>query len=130
MSNLRRPCANCPWRVDAPREHWDPQHFRDIWSNCQGDGMNVMACHKSAAQPKGAPILPCQGWARVLGRDAVGVRLALTNGSLIVEEVTDRGGPKLFRTFAAMLRANKVTPPVDRGAAKVRDMLAWIRGGE
>jgi hypothetical protein len=26
-TKVRRPCANCPWRVDAPRGYWDPQHF-------------------------------------------------------------------------------------------------------
>lgn len=126
VGKVRRPCANCPWRVDAPREHWDPQHFRDIWSNCQGDSMNAMACHKSAALPKGSPVLPCQGWARVIGRAAIGVRLALMKGSLTAEEVADRGGPRLFRTFAAMMRANKVEPPPDRNAEKLRAMREWL----
>lgn len=107
----RRPCNNCPWRVDAPRGHWHPDHFVDIWRNCQDDGLHVMACHKSTALPAGAPMLVCQGWARVLGTDAIGVRLALVRGTLTPDEVSDADGPELFPTFRAMLRANGIKPP-------------------
>ncbi len=111
-AKLRRPCESCPWRVDAPRGYWDPQHFVDIWKNCQDDGTNVMLCHKANALPKkerGG--VPCQGWVRVMGFDAIGVRLLVMRGSVKLEEVEDRDGPKLFRTFTAMMRANKVRPP-------------------
>jgi len=104
MTRLRQPCSNCPWRVDAPREHWDPTHFDAIWRNCQDDGLSVMGCHKS----KPDAFVPCQGWARVIGRDAIGVRILLMKGDLTIEEVEDRTGPKLFPTFAAMMRANKI----------------------
>ena len=104
---LRRPCANCPWRIDAPRGHWDPQHFRDIWRNCQDDGLSQMQCHKSTLTVP----LPCQGWARVVGYDAIGVRLAVMRGMLRRAEVADRDGPPLFSSFAAMLRANRVPHP-------------------
>lgn len=104
---IRRPCSNCPWRVDAPRDHWDPQHFLDIYNNCQDDGVHVMGCHKSTKEA----FLPCQGWARVIGFQAIGVRIAVMNGTLRLEEVKDRDGPKLFETFRAMLKANKIQLP-------------------
>lgn len=111
-SKLRRPCANCPWRVDAPRGHWDPQHFVDIWKSCQDDGMNVMLCHKSIALPEAErSSVPCQGWIRVMGFSAIGVRLLAMQDKITTEEVEDRGGPKLFKTFAAMMRANKIRLP-------------------
>jgi hypothetical protein len=109
---LRRPCANCPWRVDAPRRHWDPQHFVDIWRNCQDDGTNVMLCHKSSALPeeeRGS--VPCQGWIRVMGFDAIGARLLVMRDQVTMAEVEDRDGPRLFPTFAAMLRANRIALP-------------------
>ena len=106
---MRRPCSNCPWRVDAPREHWDPQHFVEIYRNCQDDGMHVMLCHKAIALPEeDRDSLPCQGWLRVMGFSAIGARLACMNGTATVEEVEDRDGPELFPTFAAMMRANKI----------------------
>lgn len=106
---MRWPCANCPWRKDAPREYWDPQHFRDIFANCQGDGMNIMLCHNANALPKEERgKLVCQGWVRVLGYEAIGVRIAVMTGKVADEEVNDKDGPELFPDFASMLRANKV----------------------
>lgn len=111
-AKLRRPCQNCPWRVDAPRGYWDPQHFVDIWKNCQDDGLNVMLCHKSNALPKEQRgEVPCQGWIRVMGFDAIGVRILVMRGQATFEEVEDKGGPELFPTFAKMLRANKIPMP-------------------
>lgn len=104
MSRLRIPCANCPWRVDAPRKHWDPTHFVDIWRNCQDDGVHVMGCHKSTVQRPRV----CQGWVRVMGLDAIGVRLELITGQVTETEIAHRGGPELFKSFAAMLRANGI----------------------
>jgi hypothetical protein len=104
---IRRPCENCPWRVDAPRGYWDPSHFEEIWKNCQDDGMNQMACHKSTAERP----LPCQGWVRVMGFRAIGVRLLVMRDHVSEAEVADRDGPALFPSFAAMLRANRVRPP-------------------
>lgn len=118
---MRRPCDNCPWRVDAPREHWDPQHFLDIWRTCQDDGASIMLCHKANALPdEKRSDLPCQGWARVMGTQAIGVRIALLRGKLLLEEVEDRTGPRLFKTFLAMLRANKVKPPGRNQAVPIR----------
>jgi hypothetical protein len=109
---LRRPCENCPWRVDAPRGYWDPQHFSDIWKNCQDDGTNIMLCHKSNALPrKQRGEVPCQGWIRVMGFDAIGVRILVMRGQTAFEEVEDTAGPKLFSSFTAMMRANKIRLP-------------------
>ena len=108
-AKLRRPCENCPWRIDAPRGYWDPQHFKDIWRNCQDDGLNIMLCHKSNALPKEQrPDVPCQGWIRVTGFDAIGVRILVMRDQATMEEVEDKAGPELFPTFAAMMRANKI----------------------
>jgi hypothetical protein len=120
-AKLRRACDNCPWRVDAPRGYWDPQHFGDIWRNCQDDGTNVMLCHKSNALPKeerGG--VPCQGWIRVMGFDAIGVRILVMRGQVTIEEVKDEDGPELFQTFAAMLRANKIPLPRRSRATPLR----------
>lgn len=107
MTQIRQPCVSCPWRLDTPRGYWDPDHFREIWQNCQDDGTHLMACHKSR---RGRSRI-CQGWVRVLGYGAIGVRLAVMRGQASIDEVDDRSGPRLFRSFAAMLRANRVRLP-------------------
>jgi hypothetical protein len=111
-TKVRRPCANCPWRVDAPRGYWDPQHFVDIWKHCQDDGLNIMLCHKANAMPEEQrDSVPCQGWIRVLGFEAIGVRLLVLREEVTDEEIRDPGGPDLFPSFAAMMRANKISLP-------------------
>jgi hypothetical protein len=107
----RKPCANCPWRKDAPTEHWDRQHFLDIWRNCQDDGLGLMACHKASlvAAPADKPI--CQGWVRVMGYKSIGVRIAMVRGRVTDREIKDRKGLRLYGSFEEMLRANNVTPP-------------------
>ncbi len=109
---LRKPCENCPWRHDAEPEYWDPDHFRDIWGNCQDDGRHVMLCHKSTVLPEAERNdLPCQGWARVMAFDAIGVRIAVLSGKLSVDEVNDRDTVDLYDTFAEMLEANRIEIP-------------------
>lgn len=103
---MAQPCANCPWRKDAPRQHWDPQHFRDIWANCQDDGVSQMQCHKSTP----GAMLPCNGAVRRLGYESIGVRLGVMRGRIDPADVGQADGT-LFEDFAAMLQANGITPP-------------------
>lgn len=113
---MRRPCTTCPWRVDTPTEHWHPDHFESIYKNCQGDAFHVMLCHHATKSPEPAKIV-CQGWARVLGFDAIGVRLAAIKGTVTAAEVNDTEGPELYPTFEAMMKANRIPLPefpVDR----------------
>lgn len=108
---MRNPCSNCPWRRAARTGHWDPQHFEDIWQHCQDDGLRVMLCHKATALPEAEQAQhPCQGWLRVIGRDAIGVRIALRDGTAQYEEVDDTARPDLFGSFEEMLLANGITP--------------------
>lgn len=107
----RRPCANCPWRKDAPAQYWDPGHFRSIYRNCQDDGTNRMLCHKAKADAPSLKQPTCQGWVRVMGDRAIGVRIALARGLVTPAETMDTKGLDLFESFEAMLRANNVEPP-------------------
>lgn len=112
MSKLRKPCDNCPWRVDAPRGHWANDHFESIYRNCQDDGQSIMLCHKaSAVAPAERIEHVCQGWLRVIRDEAIGVRIALMRGYVTEAEMLDTKGPELFGSFKEMLEANKIRLP-------------------
>jgi len=46
-----------------------------------------------------------------MGFDAIGVRILVMRGAVTFEEVEDKKGPKLFPTFTAMMKANKIPLP-------------------
>lgn len=46
-----------------------------------------------------------------MGFTAIGVRILAMQDKITIEEVEDRDGPKLFPSFAAMMRANKIETP-------------------
>lgn len=112
MSEIRRPCADCPWRKDAPPGHWRPDHFADIYRHCQDDGTHLMLCHHAVKLPESERgSLPCQGWVRAIGFDAIGVRLAVMTGKVSLAEVRDTGGPELYASFDEMMSADGVECP-------------------
>jgi hypothetical protein len=109
---MKKPCDNCPWRRDAPREYWDPEHFVEIWRNCQDDGTHVMLCHKaSRLREEQARTLVCRGWVQVLGFDAIGVRLAVMSGRISADDVPAEGDAELYASFEEMMDANGVEQP-------------------
>ena len=106
----QRPCDNCPWRKDAPRGYWDPQHFVDIARHCRDDGTHSMACHKSTPED---PIL-CAGYILVVGFDSIGLRIAAVRGEVSMKDY-DAEGLELFSGYEEMLKANGVpVPPRNR----------------
>ncbi len=49
------PCNNCPYRKDAPLQHWNILEFKDLLTNGNDWIGKVYACHKK----NGAV---CVGW--------------------------------------------------------------------
>lgn len=48
------PCNNCPYRKDAPREHWHPEEFKKLLQNDHEWGPPY-GCHKQNGSV-------CVGW--------------------------------------------------------------------
>lgn len=105
-----RPCGDCPWRKDAPREHWHPDHFREIATHCRDDGQHAMGCHKSTPErPR-----TCAGWLGVIGYESIGARLLAMRGGPRPEDVV-LDGLEMFSGYEEMLEANRVpVPPRNR----------------
>jgi hypothetical protein len=71
-----------------------------------------MLCHKAGdLPPDRAHDVVCQGWVRVMGMEAIGVRIAAMRGAVTADELEDGNRPDLFDSFDEMLEANGVEPP-------------------
>jgi len=103
----RSPCNNCPWRKDAPMGYWHPKHFRDVWYDCQDDGLGLMLCHKSKAAKR--PII-CAGYALIVGFDSIGLRISASKGEFVPGNYSAKGIP-LHRSFKAMMVAQGLKVP-------------------
>ena len=106
------PCANCPYRVDAPRRHWDRSEFRKLLAS-EGTELGVVyACHNHArVAPKDRGM--CAGWLldqKNRGIPSIRLRLVLSRNEPAREAfaLVSSGGHKLFRTVKSMCRANGV----------------------
>lgn len=100
---VHRPCANCPWRKDAPVNYWHPDHFRSIATTCRNDGLHMMQCHKTTKET----LRICAGWAAVEGFDAIGLRIAALFGRYDPASL-DTKGLELYESFDEMLEANNI----------------------
>lgn len=85
MKHVKRPCDECPYRVDAEpgrfeRERWDA--LRSSSANARGMGPEfggvLFACHKT---PEGGE-RACAGWLAVEGINHPQVRLEVLRGAL------------------------------------------------
>jgi len=122
------PCNDCPWRKDAPKEHWHPDHFHEIAESCRNDGINTMLCHKSKAEGCTTDFV-CAGWVAAQGTESIGVRLLILQGK--VDPSKDySGGHKLY-TFDQMLKANKIKVvrrgPYDHNIEMIKAMMRQQR---
>jgi len=113
------PCENCPYRMDAPRRHWDRAEFEGVLRHEAdieaGVGFGaVYSCHKHGVLPEAERGM-CAGWLldqRKRGLPSIALRLALISerGAGEALEAVSDGGHPMFRTVKAMCRANGVRP--------------------
>lgn len=55
----KTPCNNCPYRKDAPLQHWDISHFKDVIKseNAEHGLGSMFYCHKHTDKS-----MLCGGW--------------------------------------------------------------------
>lgn len=99
----RRPCADCPWRVDATGV-FPAEAFRHSASTAYDMADRAFACHQAGAQrPK-----TCAGFLLRGADHNLAVRLARMRGE-IGDDVRD-GGHELHAGYRQMAVANGVDP--------------------
>lgn len=109
-----RPCANCPWRLDAPVGEFQPDRYRKL-ASCAADMSSVLfTCHKSTDE---APVV-CAGFLAAGAQHNLAVRLAMIQGRL--RGINRSGGVALHPSFRAMAIAQGV-PADDPALAQCRD---------
>lgn len=45
------PCKSCPYRMDAPLQHWHKDHFEKLLVDDKDYFGSVYSCHKKKTEP-------------------------------------------------------------------------------
>jgi len=99
----RKPCATCPWRVDAVGE-FPAEAFRHSAPTAYDMSDRTFACHESGS----AKPATCAGFLLRGADHNLSIRLAYLYGE-IHDDVED-GGVELFDSYREMAEANGVDP--------------------
>lgn len=116
LRHQKRPCDQCPWRVDAEPGRFSPDRYASLADTCGTHGREaeleapLFACHKTAEGKETA----CAGWLAVAGRDHLGVRLAVAMRRLDPSTLEpQKDWPVLYGSFEEMAAFNGL-PEVER----------------
>ena len=99
----KSPCANCPYRTDAPLQLWDAAEFRDLLAKDSDYMGTTYGCHKKDGKA-------CTGW--LMDQDRRGfpsimLRLSLTRAGVTrVFLDTLKSRAPLYPSIRAMAHAN------------------------
>jgi hypothetical protein len=105
MKRIKRPCDECPWRVDAQSGRFTPERWGVLRASSLDEdtgfgpdyGNALFACHKS---PEGGE-RACAGWLAVEGSSHPNVRLAVLTGDIpICSLEPGEDWPDLYPSFA------------------------------
>jgi len=108
LPHAKRPCRECPWRRDVAPGKFSARRYDAlrVTSGSPGAeaalGAPMFACHMS---PLGAEYA-CAGWLAAVGREHLGVRLAVATGRLNPAALDPQPDwPALFQTYDEMAAA-------------------------
>lgn len=108
IPHMKRPCAECPWRVDSPPDQFESCRFDALRATSGSAGSEahfgapLFACHKTQEGRDAA----CAGWLAVAGYDNLGVRFAVVTGRLPAESLRlGDGWPELYGSYEEMAEA-------------------------
>jgi hypothetical protein len=101
----RQPCAECPWRKDAPLKAFPASAYRHSARTSYDMGQSVFACHMSGAEKSAT----CAGFLLVGAQHNMLVRLAMLDGRYDPGAVS-ANGVALYESYRQMAIANGVDP--------------------
>lgn len=103
MFDCKSPCNNCPYRKDAPREHWSIEEFRGVLEGEAEPMGKVYKCHKNNGQI-------CVGFLMnqdKRGLPSISLRMALLSHGVEREYLDSLHSPSgMFESVEAMCEAN------------------------
>lgn len=118
LKHAARPCPDCPWRRDAPLQHFPAERYELLRDTVRQPDENghadapldapLFGCH---ATPRGGEHA-CAGWLAVEGLGHLRVRMALSLGDLEPEAIRPgEGWPELYESYDEMVAAQRFDAP-------------------
>lgn len=105
LPRVHRPCDRCPWRRDVSPGEFPACNYEALRVTAEtSDGQPgpfdpMFACHKT---PEGGE-RACAGWLAAVGRQHIGVRLAVAMRRLPVEALDPgKDWPELYASYEEM----------------------------
>lgn len=99
----RKPCKECPWRMDVPAGVFPPDAFRESAPTAYDSAIKTFGCHMNKVTASAT----CAGFLLRHGENNIGVRLALSGERIELDEVED-GGLPIYPSYREMAAANGV----------------------
>lgn len=109
LPRIGRPCRECPWRTDGEPGRFPAERYEQLTCTSGRPGAEaglsapLFACHKTQEGREQA----CAGWLATVGREHLGVRLAVATGRLDPAALDPGPGwPVLYDSYESMAAAN------------------------
>ncbi|MCS4088956.1 DUF6283 family protein [Rhizobium sp. BK176] len=102
-AHRRKPCKECPWRMDVPTGVFPADAFRESANTAYDGAINTFGCHMN----KASAVATCAGFLLRHSDNNIGIRLSLTGDRIDLDSVEDGGFP-VYASYRDMAIANGV----------------------
>jgi hypothetical protein len=103
-AHRRKPCKECPWRMDVPTGVFPADAFRESAPTSYDGAIKTFGCHMN----KTTAVATCAGFLLRHSDNNIGIRLSLSGERIDLDTVED-GGVPVYPSYREMAIANGVT---------------------